>query len=90
MLQDLVADRRGRIVHAVRMFNNATPIPGHGWYLNIHQGNSGNIFSNGQPTIFFRPLLCDNIGSTGSITSILRTGDIVTGVRGTTDGGRSC
>ena len=27
----------------------------------IHQGNSGNILSNGQPTIFFRPLLCSGI-----------------------------
>jgi hypothetical protein len=87
MLRDLVADRRGKIGHAVRVFTNVTtPVPGHGWYLNIHQGNSGNILSNGQPTIFFRPLICANIGSTGSITSILRTGDIVTGVRGTTDG----
>ncbi len=87
MLQDLVANRQGRIVHAVRIITNVTtPIPGHGWYLNIHQGNSSNILSNGQPTIFFRPLLCADISSTGSITSILRTEDIVTGVRGTTDG----
>ncbi len=27
----------------------------------IHQGNSATILSNGQPTIFFRPLLCANI-----------------------------
>ena len=32
-----------------------------GWYLNLHQGNSNNILSNGQPTINFRPLLCANI-----------------------------
>jgi len=36
-------------------------IPARGWYLNIHQGNSGNILSNGQPTIYFRPLLCADI-----------------------------
>jgi hypothetical protein len=30
-------------------------------YLNIHQGNSRDILRNGQPTIFFRPLLCANI-----------------------------
>jgi Cu/Zn superoxide dismutase len=66
MLQDLVADRHGRIVHAVRIIDNVTtPIPGHGWYLNLHQGNSSNILSNGQPTIFFRPLLCEDISSTG-------------------------
>jgi len=62
MLRDLVANRRGVIVHAVRVFTNVmTPIPAHGWYLNIHQGNSGDILSNGQPTIFFRPLLCADI-----------------------------
>ena len=37
------------------------PIPAHGWYLNIHQGSSATILSNGQPTIFFRPLLCADI-----------------------------
>jgi CHRD domain len=62
MLRDLVANRHGRIVHAVRVFTNVTaPIPATGWYLNIHQGNSGNIMRNGQPTIFFRPLLCADI-----------------------------
>jgi len=62
MLRDLVASRQGRIVHAVRVFTHVThPIPAHGWYLNIHQGNSNNILRNGQPTIFFRPLLCSNI-----------------------------
>jgi hypothetical protein len=66
MLRDLVAGRRGRIAHAVRVFTHVTaPIPAHGWYLNIHQGNSGNILSNGQPTIYFRPLLCANIHSGG-------------------------
>ncbi len=86
MLRDLVANRHGMIVHAVRVFTNVTtPIPAHGWYLNIHQGNSGDILSNGQPTIFFRPLICADI-STGSFSSILKTGDVVTGVRGTTNG----
>jgi len=89
MLPDLVADRHGRIVDAVRVFTNVTaPIPAHGWYLNIHQGNSGDILSGGQPTIFFRPLLCADIRSqdSGSLFPILRTGDIVTGVRGTGHG----
>jgi CHRD domain len=63
MLKDLVANRRGQIKHAVRVFTKVTtPIPAHGWYLNIHQGNSGDILnSKGQPTIYFRPLLCANI-----------------------------
>ena len=70
MLRDLVANRRGRIVHAIRVFTHVTaPIPAHGWYLNIHQGNSADILSNGQPTIYFRPLLCADIhnGGAGSL-----------------------
>ena len=87
MLGDLVANRHGRIAHAVRVFTHVTaPVPARGWYLNIHQGNSGDILRNGQPTIFFRPLLCANIRGSGSISSILRAGDIVTGVRGTGNG----
>jgi hypothetical protein len=67
MLRDLVADLQGRIVHAVRVFTNVTaPIPASGWHLNIHQGSSGNILGNGQPTIFFRPLLCADIWGTGT------------------------
>jgi hypothetical protein len=88
MLRDLVANRNGRIVHAVRVFTHVTsPIPASGWYLNVHQGNSGNILSNGQPTIYFRPLICANIrGSGGSYSSVLQAGDVVTGVRGSTGG----
>jgi hypothetical protein len=62
MLTDLVANRRGIVRRAVSVFKAVTqPIPAHGWYLNLHQGNSRNILHNGQPTIFFRPLLCANI-----------------------------
>lgn len=62
MLRDLVANRHGVVRLAVSVFTNVTqPIPARGWYLNIHQGNSRNILHNGQPTIFFRPLLCANI-----------------------------
>ena len=62
MLKDLLANRSGKIVNAVRVFTNVTtPIPPSGWYLNIHQGNSNQILSNGNPTIYFRPLLCANI-----------------------------
>jgi hypothetical protein len=62
MLKDLLANSAGKIVNAVRVFTNVTsPIPASGWYLNIHQGNSNQILSNGNPTIYFRPLLCANI-----------------------------
>jgi hypothetical protein len=62
MLNDLVANRQGVVRRAVTVLSGVTqPIPAHGWYLNIHQGNSRDILRNGQPTIFFRPLLCANI-----------------------------
>ena len=62
MLADLVANSHGKVVDAVRVFHNVTdPVPAHGWYLNIHQGNSENILNKGNPTIYFRPLLCANI-----------------------------
>ena len=86
MLKDLMATRKGRIMHAVRVFTGVTkPIPPTGWYLNIHQGNSSDILSNGQPTIYFRPLICANVRTTG-ISAILKPGDVVTGVRGTGQG----
>jgi Cu/Zn superoxide dismutase len=62
MLMDLIANDHGEINHEVRVITGVTtPMPATGWYLNLHQGNSNNILSNGQPTIFFRPLLCANI-----------------------------
>ncbi len=85
MLRDLVANSRGRIVHAVRVFTHVkSPIPARGWYLNIHQGNSADILSHGQPTIYFRPLICANIkGDSGSsYSSILQAGNVVTSATG--------
>ena len=38
-----------------------SPILANAWYLNLHQGTSNNILKNGAPSIFFRPLLCQNI-----------------------------
>jgi hypothetical protein len=62
MLADLVANSKGKVEDAVRVFKNVTePPPASGWYLNIHQGNSENILNKGNPTIYFRPLLCANI-----------------------------
>jgi Cu/Zn superoxide dismutase len=63
MLGDLSANKNGRVVNAVRVFKHVTsPIPARGWYLNIHQGNTGDIQDHsGKPTIYFRPLLCANI-----------------------------
>ncbi len=62
MLMDFTANANGRIVRETRTVTGVTtPLPASGWYLNLHQGNSNNILSNGNPTIKFRPLLCGNI-----------------------------
>jgi uncharacterized membrane protein len=56
------ADSSGQIVNQTRTVAGVTsPIPATGWYLTLHEGNSQNILSAGQPTIFFRPLLCANL-----------------------------
>jgi Cu/Zn superoxide dismutase len=66
MLADFTASRAGQIVNQTRtIVNVTTPLPASGWYLNLHQGNSGNILSNGSPTINFRPLLCGDIKNAG-------------------------
>ena len=62
MLFDLTANSSGQIVSENRTITGVTSgIPATGWYLNLHQGTSQNILKNGQPTIFFRPLLCANL-----------------------------
>jgi hypothetical protein len=62
MLMDFTANAGGKIVNETRVVANVTtPLPARGWYLNLHQGNSGNILANGMPTIYFRPLLCGDI-----------------------------
>lgn len=63
MLTDLTANGAGRIVNETRVITGwTTPLPAAGLYLNIHQGTSSQILdANGQPTIFFRPLLCAGI-----------------------------
>ena len=66
MLTDFTANRSGQITNERRTVTNVTtPLPATGWYLNLHQGNSSNILSNGSPTINFRPLLCGNIVTKG-------------------------
>jgi hypothetical protein len=62
MLRDFTANSRGVISNETRTVTGVTAAKlSGGWYLNLHQGNSSNILSNGQPTIYFRPLDCANI-----------------------------
>ena len=52
----------GQIANETRTVTGVTSgIPATGWYLNLHEGDSNNILKNGQPSIFFRPLLCQNL-----------------------------
>ena len=61
MLMDFIADSHGNINHEIRTVTGVSSVEmSGGWYLNLHQGNSNNIVSNGVPTINFRPLLCAN------------------------------
>ncbi len=64
MLPDFTADQFGFVNHEVRVVTGVMSAPPvSGWYLNVHQGTSANILdANGNPTIFFRPLLCADIG----------------------------
>ncbi len=65
-LTDFTANAKGQIVKETRMITDVTTAPSAtDWYLNLHQGNSGNIMSNGRPTINFRPLACGNIVTKG-------------------------
>jgi hypothetical protein len=42
---------------------NAEAPPDSGWYLNVHFGSSSQILDqNGQPTLYFQPIICGNIG----------------------------
>jgi hypothetical protein len=62
MLMDFTANGAGQIMNETRVLSGVTtPVPAGGWYLNLHQGNSNTIVQNGQPAIFFRPLLCSDI-----------------------------
>jgi hypothetical protein len=62
MLQDFTAGADGVISHETRTVTGVTAFPATGWYLNLHQGDSASILdAGGQPTIFFRPLLCADL-----------------------------
>lgn len=63
MFIDFIADSHGNVHNQTRVVAGVTSVMlNGGWYFNLHQGNSNDILSKGgQPTIFFRPLLCANI-----------------------------
>jgi len=61
MIPDFRASLGGKVNQTHVVTGVTGPIPPAGWYLNLHLGNSSQILSGGQPTIYFRPVLCANI-----------------------------
>jgi Cu/Zn superoxide dismutase len=61
-LDDLVASAAGTAQTTTVIQNVDQAPPASGWYMNVHLGSSSEIQQNGQPTLYFQPLLCGNIG----------------------------
>jgi hypothetical protein len=39
-----------------------------GWYLDVHLGSSTQVLQNDQPTLYFEPIICGNIGKSVSMS----------------------
>lgn len=61
-LNDLVASPTGTAETTTVIQNVDQAPPASGWYLNVHLGSSSQIEQNGQPTLYFQPIICGNIG----------------------------
>jgi CHRD domain len=61
-LNDLVASPTGTAETTTVIQNVDQAPPASGWYINVHLGSSSQIQQNGQPTLYFQPIICGNIG----------------------------
>jgi hypothetical protein len=61
-LNDLVASPAGTAEATTVIQNVDQAPPASGWYINVHLGSSSQIEQNGQPTLYFQPIICGNIG----------------------------
>lgn len=61
-LNDLVASPTGAAETTTVIQNVDQAPPASGWYFNVHLGSSSQIEQNGQPTLYFQPIICGNIG----------------------------
>ena len=61
-LNDLVASPTGAAEATTVIQNVDQAPPASGWYINVHLGSSSQIEQNGQPTLYFQPIICGNIG----------------------------
>ncbi len=57
-LNDLVASPAGTAEASTVIQNVDQAPPASGWYLNVHLGSSSQIEENGQPTLYFQPIIC--------------------------------
>ncbi len=61
-LNDLVALASGTAYQTTVIQNVDQAPPPSGWYLNVHLGSSAQVLQDGQPTLYFQPIICGNIG----------------------------
>ncbi|CAN5665886.1 hypothetical protein BH09ACT8_BH09ACT8_15360 [soil metagenome] len=61
-LNDLVASPDGNAEANTVIQNVDQAPPASGWYINVHLGSASQIEQNGQPTLYFQPIICGNIG----------------------------
>jgi len=61
-LNDLVASPDGSAAASTVIQDEDQAPPASGWYINVHLGSSSQIEQNGQPTLYFQPIICGNIG----------------------------
>ena len=61
-LNDLVASPTGSAETTTVIQNVDQAPPASGWYVNVHLGSSSQIQQNGQPTLYFQPIICGDIG----------------------------
>ena len=61
-LNDLVASPTGSAETTTVIQNVDQAPPASGWYVNVHLGSSSQIQQDGQPTLYFQPIMCGIIG----------------------------
>ena len=61
-LNDLVASPTGSAETTTVIQNVDQAPPASGWYINVHLGSSSQIQQNGQPTLYFQPIICGDVG----------------------------
>lgn len=61
-LNDLVASADGTAEATTVIPNVDQAPPDSGWYVNVHLGSATQIEQDGNPTLYFQPILCGDVG----------------------------